>query len=156
MRQTTPLRADDRRDLAEASQAIQAQLQAAGNAADIQMLIGRAAEAALHGKLCLGEPFDQPAVLAWALAAWWGNTLCDDLGWRWVGIQHGTWQGMGVTDAKQCYLALPFDLFHRIVVDRNHETPGAPVRYNAIQAWQAGQPSPLPRAAPGDLLVVTS
>ena len=158
MTQATELSNDDLLAIAQATQAIQAQLQAAATLTpdQTQALVSRTAEAALHDSLRLPEPFDDPSVLAWALGAWWGRTLCDDFGWRWIGVQRGDWRSMGVADPERRYLALPFDLLHRIVADRNAETPGTHARYNAIKACIEGVPSPLPTSAPGQLLVLTS
>jgi hypothetical protein len=158
MPQETPFTADHRLAVDEATQAIQALLsdQAASTPSDIQALINRAADGAQHNAPSYPDPFNDPRIVAWALGAWWGNTLSSDLGWQWIGVRHGHWEGLGLCDPERRYLAVPFDLLTRIAVEGNDETPGPYARYNAIQAYMRGEVHPLPQADAGALMVVTN
>jgi len=88
--------------------------------------------------------------LAVALGALWGDSLCEAYGWEWIVPIHGEWRSLGVADRERRYLALPFNLFSRIIDEKDRETPGSFVRYKAIGA------NHLPESEPGRYTIITS
>lgn len=89
--------------------------------------------------------------VAVALGALWGNAISDAYGWQWIVPRRGNWSSLGMADTERRYLALPFNLFTKLIFeDPKGGMPGPLVRFNAIGAGQ------LPEAAPGTYIVVTS
>ena len=88
--------------------------------------------------------------IAVALGALWGNSLCESYGWKWIVAIHGDWRGLGVADRERKYLALPFNLFSRIIDEKDDETPGPYVRWKAVGA------NHLPDSSPGMYTIITS
>jgi hypothetical protein len=55
-----------------------------------------------------------------------------------------------VADRERRYLALPFNLFSRIIDEKDDETPGPFVRWKAVGA------NHLPDSSPGMYTIITS
>jgi hypothetical protein len=87
--------------------------------------------------------------LAAALAALWGNSLCETYGWEWIVPIHGDWRSLGVADRDRKYLALPFNLFSRIIDEaRPGRTRSSPVESHRIRpANMIVDPCGLPAAS---------
>jgi hypothetical protein len=88
--------------------------------------------------------------LSFALAALWASSICDAYGWEWIVPVHGNWRGLGVADRERKFLALPFNLFSKLVDDRDLEIPGSLIRFRAIGEQH------LPDSAPGRYTIITS
>ena len=116
------------------------------NAETIQEKIQAMADGVANGTIDnpLGED------VAVALGALWGEQICAAYGWEWIVPVHGDWRGLGVADKERRYLALPFDLFSRIIDEKDEKTPGPHVRWNAIGA------NHLPQSSPGMYTIITS
>ena len=138
---------DDWKAIRGASQAAASALNTADEAADVvQKKIQDMADGVAGGAVenPLGEN------VAVALGALWGNSLCDTYGWEWIVPIHGDWRGLGVADRERKYLAPPFDLFSRIIDEKDDQTPGPYVRWKAIGA------NHLPKSSPGMYTIITS
>jgi hypothetical protein len=89
--------------------------------------------------------------VAVALAALWGNAICEAFGWQWIVPVHGHWRSLGVSDRERRHLALPFNLFHEVMHgEAGGEMPAPLTRFNAIAGGT------LPPSDPGSYMVITS
>ncbi|HEY2837560.1 MAG TPA: hypothetical protein VGJ26_00310 [Pirellulales bacterium] len=142
-----PLSEDERQAIRNLSEAAAAALGIANDTPDaIQGKIQDMADGIAMGTI--ENPLGDDAHIA--LGALWGNTLCETYGWEWIVPIHGDWRGLGVADRERTYLALPLDLFRRIINEKDDETPGPYVRWKAIGI------SNLPASSPGMYTIITS
>jgi hypothetical protein len=92
-----------------------------------------------------------PTKGAMALGSLWGNTLLMAYNWTWIKVRHGDWHALGLVDAERRYLALPHQMFVKLLSDSSDPSMAGPyVRFNAIGANR------LPPAEPGSYTVITN
>ena len=92
-----------------------------------------------------------PSRGAMALGSLWGNALLEAYHWTWIKVIHGEWHALGLVDEERRYLALPHQMFVKLLsaeCDPSLARPGA--RFNAIGA------NALPPAEPASYTIITS
>jgi hypothetical protein len=88
---------------------------------------------------------------AMALGSLWGNTLLMAYDWKWIKVLHGDWQALGLVDEERRYLALPHQMFVKLLSETCDPSMAGPYsRFNAIGA------NYLPAAEPGSYTIITS
>jgi hypothetical protein len=92
-----------------------------------------------------------PAKGAMALGSLWGNSLLDAYKWKWVRVKHGDWEALGLIDPELRYLALPHQMFVKLLAeDCDPSMAGPAFRFTAIGSGG------LPESSPGSLTVITN
>ena len=92
-----------------------------------------------------------PTKGAMALGSLWGNTQLMAYNWKWVRVNHGDWNALGLVDAERRYLALPHQMFVKLLAELCDPSMAGPyARFNAIGA------NHLPVAEPGSYTVITN
>lgn len=92
-----------------------------------------------------------PAKGAMALGSLWGNSLLDAYQWKWVNVTHGDWEALGLVDPERRYLALPHQMFVKLLSDDGDPSMAGPgSRFTAIGSGR------LPESSPDSLTVITN
>jgi len=86
---------------------------------------------------------------ALGLGALWGEQICREFGWEWIVAKRGSWEGIGITDERRRFLALPLQYFDSLVLLSPDKANLPSLRlYNAIKAGN------MPAANPNQYVLV--
>lgn len=85
-----------------------------------------------------------------ALGSLWGNTLLMTYEWTWIKVLHNDGQDLGVVDRERQYLAVPYQMFKKLLSD-----PSDPAMVRPYARFQTIGAKSLPAAEPGSLTIIT-